>query len=485
MLKDRGLTRFGNMMQRTHSSRTKLLFLLLASILLWGCTPEGQETTLPERKPNIVIIFADDLGYGDLGAYGHPTIKTPNLDKMASEGLKFTQFYVGASVCTPSRAALLTGRLPIRYGMVSDKIRVLFPFSYGGLPKEEITIAEALKTQDYATAIVGKWHLGHLPEHLPLHHGFDYYFGIPYSNDMRRDTTTRWKPAQKYEDLYLIEDSTIIERDVDQRLLTKRYTEKAKQFIKSNKDNPFFLYVPYNFTHVPLYASTDFENKSTAGIYGDVVEELDWSVGQILETLAAENIAENTLVIFTSDNGPWLVKGNEGGSAGLLREGKGSTWEGGMREPAIAWWPGTIEGGRTTQAISTTMDLYATALKLAGVDNPADRILDGADLTPVLLGTTEQINNEVFYYLGEQLFAVRQGSWKMHLKTLTPYVGESPVDHDPPLLFNLDLDPSEKRNVAADHPEVIHQLITLAEEHLAGVEKIPSILNDIDESYFE
>ena len=474
------------MLHLSHPSQMKLLYLLLTPILLWSCTPDEKETTSPEQKPNIVIIYADDLGYGDLGVYGHPTIKTPNLDKMASEGLKFTQFYVGASVCTPSRAALLTGRLPIRYGMVSDKIRVLFPFSYGGLPKEEITIAEALKTQDYATAIIGKWHLGHLPQHLPLNHGFDYYFGIPYSNDMRKDTTiTRWKPARKYVDLYLIEDSTVIDHHVDQRQLTKRYTEKAKEFIKSNKDKPFFLYVPYNFPHVPLYASNDFEGKSTAGIYGDVVEELDWSVGEILATLKAENLAENTLVIFTSDNGPWLVKGNEGGSAGLLREGKGSTWEGGMREPAIAWWPGTIEAGRTTEAISTTMDLYTTALKLAGAEIPVDRILDGADLTPVLLGTAEQLNNEVFYYLGEQLFAVRRGAWKMHFQTLTPYVGEQPVQHDPPLLFNLDLDPSEKRNVATDNPEVIDHLKKLAEDHLAGVEKVPSILEDIDESYFE
>lgn len=404
---------------------------------------------------------------------------------MAAEGLKFTQFYVGASVCTPSRAALLTGRLPIRYGMVSDEIRVLFPFSYKGLPAEEVTMAEALKEQGYATGIFGKWHLGHSLEYLPTSHGFDTYFGLPYSNDMRPNPESSWAPARKYPPLPLIQDTTVIEENPDQRTLTKRYTEKAIEFIRAHREEPFFAYIPHSFPHIPLYASDDFEGTSTRGLYGDVVEELDWSVGQILQTLREEGLAENTLVVFTSDNGPWLVMDEEGGSAGLLRQGKGSTWEGGMREPTIAWWPGTIEGGRTTQAMTTTMDLYATALDLGGASPPPDREMDGVSMMPLLTGERSQIRDEIFYYLGAQLFAVRKGSWKTHFKTLTPYVGEDPVEHDPPLLFNLDHDPSEKYNLAGEHPEIIEELKQVAAAHQATVEKVPSILEDIDESFFE
>ena len=460
---------------------------LLCLMITWACgpAPAGELSEGPPDRPNIVIIFADDLGYGDLGAYGHPTIRTPNLDRMAAEGLKFTQFYVGASVCTPSRAALLTGRLPVRYGMVSDRTRVLFPFSYKGLPREEITMAEALKAQGYATGIFGKWHLGHLDEYLPTRHGFDAYFGLPYSNDMRPTPDAKWLPPRKYPPLPLIEGTTVIETDPDQRQLTRRYTEKAVSFIREHKEEPFFVYLPHSFPHVPLYASGDFEGKSTRGLYGDVVEELDWSVGVILQTLREEGLEENTFVFFTSDNGPWLVMGEEGGSAGLLREGKGSTWEGGMREPAIAWWPGTIGGGRTTQALATTMDLYATALALGGASIPQDRVMDGVDLLPVLKGEKEQIREEVFFYLGAQLFAVRKGAWKLHFKTLTPYVGEQPLTHDPPLLFNLDRDPSEKNNLAGNHPEIIETLKAAAEGHRATVVPVPSLLEDIDQSYFE
>jgi len=299
------------------------------------------------------VIFADDLGYGDLGCFGHPTIPTPNLDRMAAEGVKLTQFYSASSVCTPSRAALLTGRLPIRSGMCSDKRRVLFPNSGGGLPASEVTIAKALKTKGYATACVGKWHLGHLPKFLPTNNGFDEYFGIPYSNDMR--------PSP------LLDGTKTVENPAKQTTLTRRYTERAIDFIGRNKDKPFFLYFPHTFPHVPLFASKTFKDKSLRGLYGDVVEELDWSVGQIRKTLRRLRLAERTLVMFTSDNGPWLIMRLRGGSAGLLRGGKGSTWEGGMREPFVAWWPGKIPAGSVGTELACTMDIFSTCLALAGV----------------------------------------------------------------------------------------------------------------------
>lgn len=454
----------------------------LLAIFLVSC--QTTPATSEDRPPNIVVIFADDLGYGDLGTYGHPTIRTPALDQMAAEGLKFFQFYSGASVCTPSRAALLTGRLPIRYGMVSDRIRVLFPFSYKGLPEEEITLAEALKAQNYATGIVGKWHLGHLPPYLPLRNGFDSFYGLPYSNDMIPTPDAKWAPPRKYPPLPLMEGDKVLETNPDQRLLTKKYTEKAVAFIAEHQSEPFFLYMPHSFPHVPLFASSDFEGKSSRGLYGDVVEELDWSVGEILKALKERGLAENTLVIFTSDNGPWLTEKLEGGSAGLLHQGKGSTWEGGMREPMIAWWPGKIAPS-TTQSLATTMDIYATAVKLAGGNLPTDREMDGVDLSPLFSDPTATIRDEVIYYLGAQVFAVRKGPWKMHLKTLNPYIGERAVAHDPPLLYQLEHDPSERFNVAEDHPDVIAKLKAILAQHQSGVKPVPSVLDDIDESYFE
>ncbi|MEX2335683.1 MAG: sulfatase [Fulvivirga sp.] len=301
------------------------LILKLIAIVLIAVGPVLAQKKA--KKPNFIIIFADDLGYGDLGCYGHPTIKTPNLDQMAQEGMRFTQFYVGANVCTPSRAALLTGRLPVRYGLTGGS-GVFFPNSAGGLPQSEVTIAKALKEKAYKTGIIGKWHLGHLPEYLPSSHGFDYYFGISYSNDMIHARNENFPPLPLYR------NNEVIEEGIDQTTLTKRYTEEAVDFIKENKNQPFFLYYPNNFPHVPLFASENFKGKSKRGLYGDVVEELDWSVGEILKTLKELNLDKNTLVVFTSDNGPWLTKKERGGSAGLLFEGKGSAYEGGMRVPA-------------------------------------------------------------------------------------------------------------------------------------------------------
>ncbi len=457
---------------------------LLAALMLLvvGSGPAESADPKTDRPPNVVIVFADDLGYGDLGCFGHPTIRTPNLDRMAAEGMRFTQFYVGASVCTPSRAALLTGRLPIRSGMCSDKRRVLFPNSGGGIPEREVTLAEALKARGYATAAIGKWHLGHLPRFLPTNNGFDSYFGIPYSNDMDRvggkgpkGRAVFWEPKTEYWNVPLMRDTKIVERPADQTTITKRYSEAAVEFIEENAEKPFFVYLAHNLPHIPLFASDEFLGTSPRGLYGDVVQEIDHGVGQILEALEEQGIAENTIVWFTSDNGPWLPFGTHGGSAGLLREGKGSTWEGGMREPTIAWWPGTIPAGSVTTELGSTMDVYTTSVKLAGGDVPADRIVDGVDLRPVLTGKGPSPRKSVLYYRGTRVFAVRMGPWKVHYVTESGYRRDR-VEHETPLVFHLEHDPSEKHDVAKDHPEVIEAAAKFVAEHREKLVQPPSQL---------
>jgi arylsulfatase A-like enzyme len=432
-------------------------------------------TAQPQRPPNVVIIMADDLGYGDLGCYGHPSIRTPNLDRMAREGMRFTDFYSCAAVCTPSRAGLLTGRYPVRSGMTSSKRRVLFPNSTGGLPAEEITIAEALEARGYATACIGKWHLGHRPEYLPTKHGFDYYFGLPYSNDMDgvpgmpRGGARSLDPKVEWWNVPLLRNGEVVERPADQHRLTQRYTEEAASFIKRNKDEPFFVYLPHSMPHVPLFASKQFQKTSPRGLYGDVIEELDWSVGQIIQALTDEKLAENTLVIFTSDNGPWLTQGLAGGSAGLLREGKGSTWDGGMRVPCIAWWPGKVPDGEINRDIACNLDLFNTTLDLAGAEVPKDREIDGVSMVPTLTASGHGNRDRFFYYRDEQLFAVRKGPFKLHLKTQSGYGQPRAQVHEAPLLFHLDQDPSEKHNLAAEYPEVVADLLREAREHDAAV----------------
>lgn len=432
-------------------------------------------TVAGSHTPNLVVIFADDLGYGDLACYGHPSIQTPNLDRMAAEGMRFTQFYAAASVCTPSRAGLLTGRYPIRSGMCSDTRRVLFPNSKGGLPAGEITLAEIVKSRGYATLAVGKWHLGHLPPYLPTRHGFDHYLGVPYSNDMDRTGDSPrgrqafLEPKSAYWNLPLIRDEAEIERSPDQTQLTRRYTEEAVGFIRASADKPFFLYLAHSFPHVPLFASDAFLGRSRRGLYGDVVEELDWSVGRLLDTLRETGLDRRTLVFFTSDNGPWLTQFEQGGSAGLLREGKGSTWEGGMREPAIAWWPGTIQPGLVSRDLACTLDLLPTAVELAGAEVPRDRVIDGVSLLPLLKGTGPSQRTSFFYYRGKQLFAVRKGPFKAHFTTKSAYGRDPAVAHDPPALYHLEHDPSEQYDVAKAHPEVIADLLREVERHKATV----------------
>ncbi len=425
------------------------------------------------EQPNVVIIFADDLGYGDLGCYGSPTIRTPYLDRMAAEGLRFTDFYSASEVCTPSRAALLTGRYPIRSGMCGNR-RVLFPNSKGGLPPNEITIPEALRDKGYATAHLGKWHLGIHEGSRPLDQGFQRSFGLPYSNDMdaRHDLPrgSSGSPNPPYDgwNVPLMRDGKVLEQPADQTTLTKRYTEEAVTFIREQKGNPFFLYFAHTFPHVPLFASPTFKGESRGGIYGDAVEELDWSVGQVLDTLRNEGLAERTLVVFTSDNGPWLIMGDQGGSAGLLRDGKGSTWEGGMRVAGIAWMPGRVKPG-VTNALAGTMDLFPTAVALAGATLPSNVTLDGHDLTPLLFESRPLPPRPYFYYRGDQLFACRLGEWKAHFQTQTGYGQPKAEIHDPPLLFHLGRDPSEKRNVATDHPDVLAEIKEAVKTHQAGV----------------
>jgi arylsulfatase A len=458
----------------------KLRFVSLSFPILLGAmfsaVPVVQAAT---RTPNIVIILADDLGYGDLSCYGHPTIRTPNLDRMANEGMRFTDFYVAACVCTPSRAALLTGRLPIRNGMAgSEKRRVIYKQDTGGLPPEEITIASALKGKGYATMCVGKWHLaGESNDAWPTKRGFDQWFGLRWSNDMEpvakipKPGTANLNPDPAWWSLTLMRNDSVLQTNADPRTLTRRYTEEATKFIRDHKKTPFFLYFASTYPHVPLFASEKFKGKSPRGIFGDAVEELDWAAGEILETLRKEKLGENTLVFFTSDNGPWLVKELAGGSAGPLREGKGSTWEGGMREPGIAWWPGKIKAGATTRELACSMDLFNTSLKLAGVAIPTDRAMDGVDMSPILFGDGKSLRDTMIYYRGDELFALRKGDFKMHLQTAPGYAGnrvqEKFEKHETPLLFNLATDPGEKFDVASEHPEMIAELQKVVAEHQA------------------
>jgi len=400
-----------------------------------------------DRPPNFIVILCDDLGYQDVGCFGSPLISTPNADRMATEGMRFTDFYAAAPVCTPTRAALMTGCYPVRVGLPS----VINYRSTVGINSEEITIAELLKTRGYATACIGKWHLGWQRQFLPTRHGFDCYYGIPYSNDM------------SYEDfpVPLMRNEEIIEQPAVQETLTERYTEEAVKFITKHKDEPFFLYLPHTFPHVPLHASDRFKGKSKRGLYGDVVECIDWSTGQILDALKRLGLDGNTLVVFTSDNGPWTVKAEIGGCALPLRSGKGTTWEGGMRVPCIMRWPGHIPAGTACSETSSVMDFYPTLAKLTGAKVPADRIIDGRNISPLMAGENgaKSPHEAFFYYRAEELQAVRSGGWKLVL----PHRDRLTKQDVPQALYDLHADIGETTDVSGVYPSIGARLQAMIE----------------------
>ncbi len=427
----------------------------------------------PQRPPNFIIVYADDLGYVDIGSFsartGDSRPRTPNLDRMAAEGIRLTNFYVAQAVCSASRAALLTGTYPNRIGIQG----ALNHTATHGINPDELTIAEVLKPRGYATAIYGKWHLGHQKPFLPLQHGFDEYFGLPYSNDM-------WSrhPERKdfYPDLPLIEGDEVVQRDPDQSQLTKWYTERAVRFIELNRDKPFFLYVPHAMPHVPLFASADFKGKTPGGLYGDVIAEIDWSVGRILDAVKRTGQDDNTLVIFTSDNGPWMSYGNHAGSPGPFRESKATTFEGGVRVPFVARWPGHIPKGSVGHLPAMTIDLLPTLAQLAGASIAAERLslIDGRDLWPLLSNQpgAGAPHDALYFFWGTELQAVRSGNWKLHLPHPYQALELAGRDGSPGKyarkeielsLFDLESDPGESTNVAGRHPEVVKKLLQYAE----------------------
>jgi len=447
--------------------------------------------TAANHKPNVVIILADDLGYGDLGCYGHPAFKTPHLDRMAAQGVRMTQFNCPAPFCAPTRASLLTGRYPFRCGMVAN------PAPDGGpaadslaLPAGEVTLAQVLRAAGYRTGMLGKWHLGHKPGSLPTDRGFDEYYGIPYSNDMR--------PVQ------VLQNTQVVEYPVVQATLTRRYTDRAVRFIQDNKSRPFFLYFAHAMPHKPLAVSEEYYRQSGHGLYADVMAELDACVGRVLQTLKAAGVDDDTLVVFTSDNGPWF-----GGSTGGLRGMKSTSWEGGYRVPMIARWPGRIPAGQTRSQLAVMMDLFATVLEATGAKMPDDRVLDGRNLLPVLTQDAASPHEVIFGHQGAKLAAVRDNRWKLHVLSarewrlrpgpdgkwldprapdgvtiLAPYEQYQPDAHpglrtgDAPAamqLYDLQADPGEQHDVAAAHPDVVKRLEAA---HAAMVRQVPPNLKN-------
>lgn len=441
--------------------------LLLATFI--SCTAEKEQKNAPGSPPNFVVVFIDDMGYGDIGTQGATGWTTPNLDKMAAEGMRFTNFYAAQPVCSASRAGLLTGCYPNRIGFSG----ALFPTDTIGINPDETTIAEMLKAKGYATAIYGKWHLGHHKKFLPLQHGFDEYLGIPYSNDMwpLSNTGKKLPPENvrnKYPDLPVMKDNDVLFTITSwkgQDTLTTLYTEKAVDFINRNAGRPFFLYLPHTMAHIPLGVSDKFRGKSEYGTYGDVMMEIDWSVGEIEKALEANGIAENTVFIFTTDNGPWLNFGNHAGSAGGLREGKTTSWEGGQRVPFIIRWPGKVPAGTVCNKLACAIDILPSFAELAGASLPENKI-DGVSIVDLWMGKPGANPREtiLFYYGKNNLNGVRKGNWKLVLPhTWSSYNTEPGRDGEggkrinmkveKPELYNMMRDPGEQYNVIDYYPE--------------------------------
>ncbi|HEX6891327.1 MAG TPA: sulfatase [Chryseolinea sp.] len=462
------------MWRPTHPLRQpfKFTMVLLCSVTLLLTCSVAQS----QQLPNIVIIFADDLGYGDIEGFG-ADYPTPNLVKLQAEGMRFTNFY-SQPQCSPSRAALMTGCYPQRVGVpwvvgpegpewTRDK-------SFVGLNPNEKTIAEVLKDKNYATACIGKWHLGHHTQHLPTHHGFDMYFGLPYSNDMWPENM----PA--FPDLPLVENEKTIEKNPDQSQLVRRYTERAQSFIKQNKKKNFFLYIAHAMPHVPIYASQQFAGKSGKGLYADVIQEIDWSVGEVMKSLKTEGLEENTLVIFTSDNGPWLVYGNHAGSSGGLREGKGTAFEGGVRVPFIARWPKHIPSNSSCSSFAGLIDLLPTVADITNTKTLPNAI-DGKSMLPLLLGKSKQNVREVHYYFQiNELQAVRKGKWKLHFPHNYEHVAKPGMDGVRGQfasqsiglsLFDLETDPGEATDVSSAHPDIVSELKALGEKFRSEMDR--------------
>ena len=428
---------------------TRRAFVGSASTLVHAQTP---------RRPNFIILFADDMGYGDLGCYGHPDIRTPNLDRMAAEGARLTSYYAAASVCTPSRVGLLTGR----YAMRARQPENFGPDSKGGLQLSEILLPQVLKPLGYRTMAIGKWHLGHAKEYLPTSRGFDQFFGLPYSNDMISPWVKTDRP------LMLYRNNDTAEAVTDQSRITQRYTAEAVKFVGESRDQPFFLYLPYAMPHLPLAVAPERRGKSPAGLYGDVIEEIDWSVGEVLRAVRDAGQDDNTLILFLSDNGPWtnlpkrmLQKGNEWwhtGSKGPLRGAKGGSYEGGFRVPGIARWPGRIAPRLTLREMACGLDWFPTIAKAAGAAMPADgRIYDGFDLMPMLGGGAVSPRREFFYFRGPVLEGVRQGPWKYRVARGEGIEGESTAESTPEL-YHLERDMAERYNQVENEPQIASRL---------------------------
>lgn len=455
---------------------TPLIFTAIGACLSTGTEVRGL-CTEPPGVPNIVVIFIDDMGYADIGPFGAEGYSTPNLDRMAREGRIFTDFYAAQAVCSASRAALMTGCYNVRVGILG----ALAHQANHGISDGETTLAEVVKQKGYATACYGKWHLGHHPKFLPTNHGFDEYLGLPYSNDM-----WPFHPAGRkaFPNLPLIENTRIIDAEVtgeDQQQLTTWYTERAVQFIERNKDRPFFVYLPHSMVHVPLYVSDKFRGRSSRGVFGDVVMEIDWSVGQILDALRKHQLDRRTLVIFTADNGPWLSYGDHAGSARPLREGKGTTFDGGCREPTVMWWPGKIPAGTVCKEPAMTIDILPTLAHLVNARLP-DQKIDGQNIWPLMAGepNAKSPHEAYYFYWGQELQAVRMGRWKLHFPHTYRTLGGKPggtggrpaayeAGKIELALFDLEADPGETTNVIEQHLEVAGKIQALADRMRADL----------------